>query len=344
MNYTIDVNSGVPAYIQLYQFFRDDIVQGVYPYKTKLPSKRVTCSETNLSIITVEHAYDLLIQEGYIESKERSGYFVIFKPNIGFASYSTTEHLHKSNLAAINGLDDLSFPFSSLAKSMRKVLSDLDENILERSDNLGCYELRKNISLYLARSRGIHAVPEQIVIGAGSEYLYGLITTLLGRHKKIAIETPSYKQIEHVYSSLEIDYEKLWADIYALYLKNPVGFRLTPEERRTLNGINQDFRYRNNEETILLDCLDWDEPEESWTEKTASQIATEIREKTGLVICESRIGKTLKSGFEYVKKGYPRGYRVLNGRSLYLTPKVIKEIEIGCPFDEDLKGKTIDRF
>ena len=92
---------------------------------------------------------------------------------------------------------------------MRKVLSDLDENILERSDNLGCYELRKNISLYLARSRGIHAVPEQIVIGAGSEYLYGLITTLLGRHKKIAIETPSYKQIERVYSSLEIDYEKL---------------------------------------------------------------------------------------------------------------------------------------
>ena len=209
MNYTIDVNSGVPAYIQLYQFFRADIVQGVYPYKTKLPSKRVTCSETNLSIITVEHAYDLLIQEGYIESKERSGYFVIFKPNVGFASYSTTEHLHKNNLATINGLDDLSFPFSSLAKSMRKVLSDLDENILERSDNLGCYELRKNISLYLARSRGIHAAPEQIVIGAGSEYLYGLITTLLGRNKKIAIETPSYKQIERVYSSLEIDYEKL---------------------------------------------------------------------------------------------------------------------------------------
>ena len=209
MNYTIDVNSGVPAYIQLYQFFRDDIVQGVYPYKTKLPSKRVTCSETNLSIITVEHAYDLLIQEGYIESKERSGYFVIFKPNIGFASYSSTEHLHKSNLATTNGLGDLSFPFSTLAKSMRKVLNDLDENILERSDNWGCYELRKNISLYLARSRGIHATPEQIVIGAGSEYLYGLITTLFGRDKKIAIETPSYKQIEHVYSSLEIDFEKL---------------------------------------------------------------------------------------------------------------------------------------
>ena len=197
MNYIIDVNSSIHAYIQLYQFFRDDIVQCVYPYKTKLPSKRVTCSETNLSIITVEHAYDLLIQEGYIESKERSGYFVIFKPNIGFASYSSTEHLHKSNLATTHGLGDLSFPFSTLAKSMRKVLNDLDENILERSDNFGCYELRKNISLYLARSRGIHATPEQIVIGAGSEYLYGLIITLFGRDKKIAIETPSYKQIQH---------------------------------------------------------------------------------------------------------------------------------------------------
>lgn len=141
-----------------------------------------------------------------------------------------------------------------------------------------------------------------------------------------------------------IDYEKLWADIYALYLKNPVGFRLAPEERRTLNGINQEFRDRSNEETILLDCLDWCEHIDDWTEKTASQIATEIREKTGLYVQERKLGKVLRSAFGYEKNGYPRGYRTLDGRPLYLTPKVIKEIEIGSPFDENLKGKAIDRF
>ena len=66
MNYKIDTKSNISAYIQLYQYFRDDIVQGVYPYKSKLPPKRTTCAETNLSLVTVEHYYDLFIQEGYV--------------------------------------------------------------------------------------------------------------------------------------------------------------------------------------------------------------------------------------------------------------------------------------
>ncbi len=209
MNYKIDTNSNIPAYIQLYQYFRDDIVKGVYPYKSKLPPKRITCLETNLSLITVEHSYGLLIQEGYVESKERSGYYVIFKPNTGFASYSSTEHLHKNYADGKNQNSELSFPFSTISKAMRKVLTNLEEDILERSYNTGCFELRNNISLYLARSRGIHVSPAQIVIGAGSEYLYGQITSLLGRNQKIAIESPSYKQIEQTYESLSINYEKL---------------------------------------------------------------------------------------------------------------------------------------
>jgi GntR family transcriptional regulator/MocR family aminotransferase len=50
---------------------------------------------------------------------------------------------------------------------------------------------------------------EQIVIGSGSEYLYGLIVELLGRDKTIAIEYPSYKKIEEVYRATEIRYESL---------------------------------------------------------------------------------------------------------------------------------------
>ena len=210
MNYKIYTKSKIPAYLQLYQYFRDDIVKGIYPYKSKLPSKRITCAETGLSPITVEHAYDLLIQEGYIESKERSGYFVIFQPNIGFASFSKLQHINKIKIYTKDEPTNVdSFPFHLIAKAMRKVINDLEEDILERSPNFGCYELRKNISLYLARSRGIYTSPEQIIIGAGSEYLYGQITSLLGHNQKIAIESPSYKQIEQVYKSLDINYVKL---------------------------------------------------------------------------------------------------------------------------------------
>ena len=209
MNYKIDKESKAPAYIQLYQKLRDDIVQGVYPYKSKIPSKRITCQDTGLSVITVEHAYDLLIEEGYLEARERSGYYVIFKPNFGFASYSYPEHLNKSFAESVDGDKKPTFPFSIITKAMRKVMSNLEEDILERSPNFGCLALRNNLRLYLARSRGIHVSVDQIIIGAGSEYLYGQITSLLGRDKSIAIESPSYKQIERVYESLKIKYEKL---------------------------------------------------------------------------------------------------------------------------------------
>ena len=209
MKYIIDEKNNIPAYLQLYQFIRDDIVQGVYPYKTKLPSKRTTCLETGLSAITVEHAYDLLIQEGYVESKERSGYYVIFQPNIGFASFSKLDHVHRTNIETKSDSNVYNFPFGSIAKAMRKVINDFEENILKRSPNYGSYELRNNISLYLARSRGIHTTPGQIIVGAGSEYLYGLLPGLLGRDKIFAIESPSYHQIEQVYDVLGLNYVKL---------------------------------------------------------------------------------------------------------------------------------------
>ena len=209
MKYIIDKKNNVPAYLQLYQFFRDDIVQGLYPYKTKLPSKRTTCLETGLSAITVEHAYDLLVQEGYVESKERSGYYVIFQPNIGYASFSKLDHVHRTIIETKSDSNVYNFPFGSIAKAMRKVINDFEEDILQRSPNYGCYELRDNLSLYLARSRGIHTHPEQIIVGAGSEYLYGLIPSLLGRDKKFAIESPSYHQIEQVYDVLGLNYVKL---------------------------------------------------------------------------------------------------------------------------------------
>ena len=78
-----------PVYLQLYQLIRDDIIAENYPYHTKLPSKRCLAEETGVSTITVEHAYDLLCDEGYAEARQRSGYFAIFKESDGFAAVSS---------------------------------------------------------------------------------------------------------------------------------------------------------------------------------------------------------------------------------------------------------------
>ena len=206
MKYKVDKNIR-PVYLQIYKQIKDDIISGNYPYNSKLPSKRLLADETETSTVTVEHAYALLCDEGYVESRERSGFFVIFRNSDGFALPSETEIYHGGLTYEPHTSPDC--PFSVLAKTMRGVISDLGEGILEKSQNKGFVELRLALKHYLAKNRGIHVDVEQIVIGSGAEYLYGLIIELLGRNRIYGIEYPSYKKIEQVYLAYEVSYDAL---------------------------------------------------------------------------------------------------------------------------------------
>ena len=204
MKYFIEKTEDIPAYLQLYKQLREDIVAGVYPYGTKLPSKRLMAAETGISTVTVEHSYTLLCEEGYLESRERSGYFVSFRTEDTFLS-SAGDSAPAVPFLPHHAADTApEFPFSVLAKTMRSVLSDYEEGILDLSPNSGCPELRDALRRYLLRSRGITADTEQIIIGSGSEYLYSLIVELLGRDKIYALESPSYKKIQQVYHAEEV--------------------------------------------------------------------------------------------------------------------------------------------
>ena len=186
-----------PAYLRLYRRVRDDIVAGVYPCGTKLPSRRMIAEAAGVSTVTAEHAYALLCDEGYCESRERSGYVVIFRGDDGFArpSGAPVPAVRRPRGPS----EETAFPLSVLAKTMRAVLSDGGEAILDRPPNAGCTELRRALRQYLRRGRGILVDEEQIVIGAGAEYLYRLLPELLGREKIYGIESPSYNKIEQVY-------------------------------------------------------------------------------------------------------------------------------------------------
>ena len=206
MKYRID-KSIRPAYLQIYKQIKADIISGLLGHNTKLPSKRLLAEETKTSTVTVEHAYALLCDEGYIEARERSGYFVIFKQTDGF-SVAAPETIRPIRPAAhIHRYPD--FPFSVLSKTMRNILTLHGEGILERSPGEGREELRDALVRYLARNRGISIVPEQLVIGSGAEYLYGLIIELLGRDLVYAIEKPSYQKIRQVYEAAEVALEHL---------------------------------------------------------------------------------------------------------------------------------------
>ena len=206
MKYVIDKNSR-PVYLQIYRQIRQDIIDGIYPLDSKLPSMRLLCDELSVSTVTVDHAYALLCDEGYIESRERSGFFVIFKKSDGFAAPAEAHTVHSITPQTFHTYPE--FPFSVLAKIMRKVLSDYADVLREKSPNAGCPELREAIKSYLIRNRGMNVESKQIIIGSGAEYLYGLIIAMLGRDRLYGIESPSYQKIEQVYRAADVKYELL---------------------------------------------------------------------------------------------------------------------------------------
>ncbi len=207
MRYKIDADTQKPVYVQLYEALREDITAGLFPYGSRLPSKRLLSEELGLSLVTVEHAYVLLCEEGYARSRQRSGYFVAFREEDGFT------HPGESALPAAAPFsasgEKLCYPFSSLAKTMRRVLATYGELLLEKCPGKGDEGFRREICRYLARSRGIQATPRQIVVGSGSEYLYGLIVQLLGRCRTYALEDPGYEKICSVYGALGAKCEHL---------------------------------------------------------------------------------------------------------------------------------------
>ena len=197
MRYKVDPACGKRAYLQLYDQLREDIVSGLFPFGHKLPSKRLLSEEAGVSVVTAEHALSLLLEEGYAQSRQRSGYFVTFREGEVFSAPS----VRPISPSHVQGERKGEFPFSVYARTVRKVLSDWGESLLEKAPAGGCEELKRALAAYLSRSRGIVASPEQIVVGSGAEYLYGFVVSLLGKEKIFAIEDPSYRKIQSVYES-----------------------------------------------------------------------------------------------------------------------------------------------
>lgn len=186
-----------PKYMVVYDRLRGNIIEGVYKSGKKMPSKRALAESFGVSVITAERVYELLMAEGYVSSREKSGYFCEYTKGDRFLSSAELS----PRRPFIPPQESVSFPYNLYAKTVRKVLYLYGESVLSKCSGTGCDYLKGEISAYLMRSRGIKASPECIVIGAGAEYLYGLILELLGRDKTYAAEDPSYEKIEQVYKS-----------------------------------------------------------------------------------------------------------------------------------------------
>lgn len=215
LTYSFDERGRESLYEYLYNRIRDDILSGRLVADEKLPSKRALAENLNISTVTVETAYGQLMAEGYIYSKPRSGFFVskigdglvvMNKPADTFTPESEKKEGEYFADFTANYTAKDSFPFVTWSKLMRETLTEQCEQLLVNSPSEGVYELRKAIADYLFQFRGISVSPERIIVGAGTEYLYGIIIQLLGRDKRYALEDPGYGKLPSIYGANSVDY------------------------------------------------------------------------------------------------------------------------------------------
>ena len=203
LTYELKKSPGMPLYEALYRCIRGDILSGALAPGEKLPSKRALAENLEVSKITVEAAYNQLLSEGYIRSVEKVGYFVeAVERNIPAPTVSSRpENPEKKPVIDLTGMGTGRFPFSVWMKLQREVMLDYGEKLLLPMPNQGVWELRQAISDHLAAFRGLNAPPENILIGAGTDFLYNILIQLLGRELVYAVEEPGYGKIRQIYAA-----------------------------------------------------------------------------------------------------------------------------------------------
>lgn len=202
LTYELKKQPGMPLYESLYRCIREDILSGKLQDGTKLPSKRALAENLKVSKITVEGAYDQLLAEGYIRSVERQGYFVEAVEQLSAAAPNLQPpKAEKEDCIDLTSNAPAKFPFSVWSKLQREVMQELGEQLLLALPNQGLWQLRQAISVHLAQFRGMQVSPDNILIGAGTDFLYNLLIQLLGLDKIYACEEPGYGKIRKIYAA-----------------------------------------------------------------------------------------------------------------------------------------------
>lgn len=204
-SYNMEKRGSASLYEYLYRCIRHDIARGIIPPNQKLPSKRTAAKHLGVSLITIEAAYQQLIAEGYVRTRERSGYYVC---ELAPAAQGSTERKHpdagkrtmQKQKPKQPSIATSLFPYSAWAKTMRLTLAEeTSETLAQAASTAGSPQLREAIAAYLHDYRGMSVQADQIVVGAGSQTLYQLIIQLLGRDRIYAVEDPGYPLLTRMY-------------------------------------------------------------------------------------------------------------------------------------------------
>ena len=213
MTIRLRTDSDKCLYQQIYEHIRQEIREGKLLAGERLPSTRSLAEYLQVARSTVDYAYDQLLSEGYIEARPYKGYFVCRLEGI-FAMEPREENEPEPDTSGEEsvpeegcidfspyGIDMNGFPVGVWKRITKNILNDNNSDLFAQGEPQGDYDLRLTISRYLHSSRGVNCRPEQIIVGAGNDYLLLLLEKILGRHVGIAMENPTYKRAYRIFES-----------------------------------------------------------------------------------------------------------------------------------------------
>ncbi|MBS4211210.1 MocR-like pyridoxine biosynthesis transcription factor PdxR [Neobacillus rhizophilus] len=205
--------SPTPLYMQLANFIKGEILKGNIKPLEKLPSKRNLANYLGLSLNTVQSAYDQLCAEGFLESRPRSGLFVVELLEDLMVSHDKVEPVGMAEelkepaekIDFNSGKVDLEhFPLSVWRRLSVQALYEDQWDLFYTGNPQGERLLREEIAKYLFQSRGVRCTAEQIVIGAGTQVLMGLLCLVIGRDEIYALENPGFHRTRAVLQNLGV--------------------------------------------------------------------------------------------------------------------------------------------
>lgn len=206
----LEKKSGKTLYEQLYEYIREEIRTGNFLPEERLPSARFLSDSLQVSRTTVDMAYGQLVAEGYLTARSRSGYFVNATEGLYDTGITAAEKIRSSGKEPGNtflydfsptAIDMTHFPYATWKKITRSILVDAKSQMFALGEPQGDEELRRTICRYLHGSRGVNCEPEQLIIGAGNDFLLLLLEKLLGRHVPVAMENPTYMRAYQIFRS-----------------------------------------------------------------------------------------------------------------------------------------------
>lgn len=213
----LDTHAKASLYEQIYESVRRDILGGRLSCGERLPSARLLAANLQVSRSTVDAAYAQLVSEGYIRAKRGSGYYVCDAAGLyDFAqSVVPLENPGRQPQSGVREagnagclynflpgqIDTNAFAYNAWRKCAREALLCLEtgQTLLEPGHPQGEYALRRAVCAYLYRARGVRCEPEQMIVGAGNEYLLLLLAQILGTPRTAAMESPTYLQAYHTF-------------------------------------------------------------------------------------------------------------------------------------------------